>query len=257
MASSNRAIVRGIADTFENAQAVYFGDGPTDVDAAKRQHKGYVNALIGFGVDVKILPTDNNFPDCCFVEDQVIICDGKGMLTVSGHDTRVGEQDVVADALQSDIELIKMEVPARMDGGDVMKFGDKYICGISTRTNVEAAQSLREFVAPMGYTVHEIPVPSNALHFKSITSCPAPGVIIAPATFFTEDAFPEDADLIWIPAEEVYGANTIAFGNTLLVPEGYPETHKILRARGFDLHAIDMSQFRAADGSLTCLSVFY
>lgn len=257
MASSNRAIVRGIADTFTQAVAQYFGDGPTDVEAAKRQHEGYVSALRGFGVDVKVIPADNDFPDCCFVEDQVIICDGKGLLTVSGHDTRVGEQEVVADAISDDIELIKMELPARMDGGDVMKFGDKYICGISSRTNVEAAQSLREFVAPMGYTVHEIPVPSNALHYKSITSCPAPGVIIAPETFFAADAFPEGADIIWIPAEEVYGANTIAFGNTLLVPEGYPKTHKILRDRGFDLHAIDMSQIRAADGSLTCLSVFY
>ena len=257
MASSNRAIVRGIADTFNEAVAQYFGDGPTDVEAAKQQHEGYVNALRGFGVDVKILPTDNNFPDCCFVEDQVIICDGKGLLTVSGHDTRVGEQEVVANGISDDIELTKMKLPARMDGGDVMKFGDKYICGISNRTNVEAANVLREFVAPMGYTVHEIPVPSNALHFKSISSCPAPGVIIAPETFFTEDDFPKGTDLIWIPAEEVYAANTIAFGKTLLVPEGYPKTQKILRDRGFDLHAIDMSQIRAADGSLTCLSVFY
>ena len=257
MSDNKRAIVRGVADTFDQALSVYFGTGPTDVEEAKRQHKIYVKSLRRFGVEVQELLTDNAYPDCCFVEDQIVVCEGKGLLTISGHDTRTGEQEVVKAGLEGELELSRMVSPARMDGGDVLKFGDKYLVGISKRTNVEGAQQLRDFVTPMGYTVHEIPIPSNALHLKSIASSPAPGIILAPRVYFDEDSFPEDAEVIWIPEEEVYGANTIGFDNDILVAEGYPSAHKALTDRGFQIHPIDMSQIRAGDGSLTCLSVFY
>jgi len=257
MSDNNRAIVRGIADTFDKAVSVYFGTGPTDVDEAKRQHDTYVASLRKFGVEVKELATDNDFPDCCFVEDQVVICDGKGLLTISGHDTRAGEQDVVKAGIEDDIELTKMTAPARMDGGDVIKFGKTYLCGISTRTNKEAAQQLRDFVAPMGYTVHEIAIPSNALHLKSIASSPGPGLILAPRVFFDENSFPEDAKVLWIPEEEVYGANSIGFDKDVLVAEGFPHAKKALEDEGFTVHGIPMGQIEAGDGSLTCLSVFY
>jgi len=38
MSEHRRAIVRGVADTFDQAVAAYFGTGPSDVDEAKRQH---------------------------------------------------------------------------------------------------------------------------------------------------------------------------------------------------------------------------
>ena len=71
MSDKTRAIVRGIADTYDQALSVYFGTGPTDVEEAKRQHATYVSSLRKFGVEVKELSTDNDYPDCCFVEDQV------------------------------------------------------------------------------------------------------------------------------------------------------------------------------------------
>ncbi len=257
MDDKRRAIVRGIADTYDQAISVYFGTGPTDVEEAKRQHSVYVASLKKFGIEVNELAADNNYPDCCFVEDQVVICEGKGLLTVSGHDTRIGEQEIISEALRENVELTKMMAPARMDGGDVIKFGNKYLVGISTRTNQEAANQLRDFVSPMGYSVHEIPIPSNALHLKSISSSPAPGLILAPEVYFDENSFPEDAEVLWVPEEEVYGANVIGFGNDVLVADGYPNAHKALIDKGFNIHPIDMSQIRAGDGSLTCLSVFY
>lgn len=249
--------MRGIADTFDQAISVYFGTGPSNVDEAKKQHDIYVAFLRKFGVEVKELPTDNNYPDCCFVEDQVVVCDGKGLLTISGHDTRNGEQDVVKVGLESALELSKMTAPARMDGGDVMEFGDKYLVSISTRTNKEAVRQLRDFVTPMGRTVHEVLIPSNTLHLKSVASSPAPGLILAPRVYFNENSFPQDAEVMWVPEEEAYGANVIGFDNDILVAAGYPHTHKTLADRGFNIYPIEMSQIRAGDGSLTCLSVFY
>ena len=82
-------------------------------------------------------------------------------------------------------------------------------------------------------------------------------LILSNDLYLNPSDFPSDAELLWVPEEEVYAANVIGFGNDILCAAGYPKTHKILEDKGFTLHPIDMSQMRSADGSLTCLSVFY
>ncbi|SVE53164.1 uncharacterized protein METZ01_LOCUS506018, partial [marine metagenome] len=61
----------------------------------------------------------------------------------------------------------------------------------------------------------------------------------------------------WIPSEEAYAANVIPLGKEIMVATGYPRTSQLLEERGLILHTVEMSQFKAADGSLTCLSVLY
>ena len=61
-----------------------------------------------------------------------------------------------------------------------------------------------------------------------------------------------------MPAEEVYGCNTIGLPNgQVLVAEGYPTVLKTLQEMGLETVLLDMSQIREADGSLTCCSLFY
>ena len=61
-----------------------------------------------------------------------------------------------------------------------------------------------------------------------------------------------------MPEEEVYGCNTIGLDNgKVLVAEGYPTVLTELEGLGLEPIVIDMSQIKAADGSLTCLSIFY
>ena len=84
-----------------------------------------------------------------------------------------------------------------------------------------------------------------------------PGVLLAPEGWFTLSDFPADSEIIWVPSEEAYGANVLPFGKNVIVAKGYGTISKKLQERGLILHPIDMSQFRAADGSLTCLSLLY
>ena len=61
-----------------------------------------------------------------------------------------------------------------------------------------------------------------------------------------------------MPAEEAYGCNTIGLaGNKVMMAEGYPTVEAELISRGLEVIKIDMSEIRAADGSLTCCSIFY
>ena len=133
-----RAIVRRVSDSFEKALASYFGSGPTDVNEAKLQHSLYVSKLEELGLSVKTLDSDLNYPDCCFVEDHAVIAGDSALITNAGHDSRIGEKAVVQEALGSDLELQFMPSEARMDGGDVLQFGNKFLVGHSSRTNKAA-----------------------------------------------------------------------------------------------------------------------
>ena len=250
-----RAIVRGVPDSYQQATGNYFGSGPTDVSEARRQHSAYVATLRDFGVAVTELDTDEECPDCIFVEDLAVIHNGRALLTRLGLVSRRGEMQPVAEALGAALELVPMEAPATLDGGDVLRVGNCFVVGLSTRTNPAGTQALRDFVAPM--PVHEVAIPDNQLHLKSICTSPDEGVLLAPEQALLDGTLESVAEVIRVPATETYGCNVIAFGNELLVAAGYPATHAILEQRGFQLHPLEMSQIRAADGSLTCLSVFY
>ena len=80
---------------------------------------------------------------------------------------------------------------------------------------------------------------------------------MVPRGWFIESDFPSEAEIIWIPKEEAYAANVLPFGDKVMMAEGYESTLKILQDLGLETHEMDMSQFREADGSLTCLSVLY
>ena len=51
--------------------------GKPDYELALRQHDAYIEALKKCGVDVTVLPADENFPDSCFVEDPAVLTDNK------------------------------------------------------------------------------------------------------------------------------------------------------------------------------------
>jgi len=56
----------------------------------------------------------------------------------------------------------------------------------------------------------------------------------------------------------VYGCNTIGLPNgKVLMAQGYPSVKAALESRGLETVELDMSEIRAADGSLTCCSIFY
>ena len=252
-----RAIVRKVSSSFEKALAKYFGSGPTNLNESVKQHEAYVNKLVEFGVSVREIDSHPDYPDCCFVEDHAIVAGDSAMLTNAGHDSRLGERKEVEDALNVDLNLEYMSEGARMDGGDVLKFGNTFLVGHSKRTNQKGIGDLERFLSDRNYGLHVVEVPPESLHLISICTSPAPGKLLAPEGWFRESDFPSEADIIWVPKEEAYAANVLPFGNRVMMAKGYQFTLEILKNLNLEVHEMEMSQFREADGSLTCLSVLY
>ena len=209
------------------------------------------------GLTVKELDSHSDYPDCCFVEDHAIVAGYSALITNAGHDSRLGEKTAIVEALEDDLNLEFMNSGGRMDGGDVFQFGNKFLVGHSSRTNNRGIQNLKDFVEFRGFDLHVIEVPKRSLHLISVCTSPMPDVLLAPEGWFTPSDFPDDTEILLVPNEEAYGANVISFGKEVMVSKGYDITSKILIDKGLNLHYMEMSQFRAGDGSLTCLSVIY
>ena len=146
---------------------------------------------------------------------------------------------------------------ARMDGGDVLRFGDNFLVGHSKRTNRQGIDDLGKFLEKRNYGLHVIEVPPESLHLISVCTSPVPGKLLAPEGWFSESDFPTDSEIIWIPKEEAYAANVLPIGNKVMMAKGYHFTYNTLKSLNLEVHEMEMSQFREADGSLTCLSVLY
>ena len=259
-----RALVRSVPDSYTEALARYFGTGPTDVELARKQHEDYCELLRQEGVEVTVLDADHNHPDCMFVEDQAVVVDGHILLPTPGHPSRVAEQPPIANFLMESLEGIQtctMGGEARMDGGDIIRLGNLFFVGRSSRTNDLGIAALRSLLDFFDYELRIIDIPGHALHLTSISSTPTDQLIMAPEDYLPKDAFgelPDGCEVVWMPAEEAYGCNTIGLpGNKVMIAEGYPVVEAELINRGLEVIKIDMSEIRAADGSLTCCSIFY
>ena len=260
-----RALMRAVPESFSKALAKYFGSGPTDIALAKKQHAAYAQALLDCGLEVTILPADENHPDCIFVEDQAIVVDGHVLLPLPGHPSRVAEQPPIADFLSRQLngfQVCGMFGEARMDGGDLLRLGNLFFVARSKRTNDAGIETLRNLLTHLGHELRIIDIPTDkALHLTSISSTPTDQVILTAEGFLNAEDFgelPEGSQVIFVPEEEVYGCNTIGLENgKVLVAEGYPTVLKTVQELGLEPIVLDMSQIREADGSITCCTLFF
>jgi dimethylargininase len=257
-----RAVARRISPNFKDAIANFFGSGPTDVAASQAAHDDYVAALREHGIEVDILPGLDGHPDCAFVEDTAVVVDGVAVIPRMGHPSREGEQVAVKALLGEHLDIVEMPEGAKMDGGDVVFLDDRYLVGLSTRTNKAGAAFFRQVAARSGYGVMEFEIPASTLHLTTVCSSPRPGVLVAAEGHLTSALLKPLADdgveVIWVPNEESYAANMIGFeGGRVIISANYPETARILQSAGYHTRAVDMAHIRAADGSLTCCSIFY
>ena len=84
----SHAIVCRVPNSFKDAQGL---SATVNIDEARRQHENYVKALRDLEVDVIELPADEKHPDCVFVEDCAVVCNGIALLCRPGHASRRGE----------------------------------------------------------------------------------------------------------------------------------------------------------------------
>lgn len=253
----NSAITRSISPSYSNALSTYFGEQPPDFDMAEGSHNAYVAALEAHGTNVTILPPLSKYPDSCFVEDTAVMIDEKAVISNMGHSSRIGEEVAVLEYLSKEYDIIRMPEKCKLDGGDVVFYDDCFLIGLSTRTNKEGANFLKEEIKESGYSVKYIKIPESTLHLTTVCSTPRPGTMIMAEGHLNFKDFEFVEEIIKIPNSESYAANVLGYSNDrVVIADGFPVTRNKLLEHDFSITSVDMSPIMQADGSLTCLSVF-
>jgi dimethylargininase len=151
-------------------------------DVAQQQHDDYVMNLSSFVPDVICMPCDEDFPDCCFVEDTAVAVDGVAFLPNMGHVSRKGEVVSTKEALAGagwEVVMSKevtSDEHATVDGGDVLFTGYEFFVGLSDRTTAAGVAALQSVFEGFPVTPIKLP-PGAALHLKSLVTMAAPGIL--------------------------------------------------------------------------------
>ena len=250
---SRKAIVRPPGDSFSLAISEQVPRPTIDVELARRQHAMYCAALQDVGLDLIVLPPDEEHPDACFVQDTAVSFHDLAVLGRFGVESRRGEEEAVQRALQGHKRVMELRAPATLEGGDVLIVGSRIVVGISARTNRAGYAQLRELLELEGATVDALPVPSG-LHLLSGCCYLGRGVLLATEHYADLPAL-AGLDIITVPAGEAPAANALAVGSSVILPAGHPCTEAQIRARGFRVLPVSLTEFAKADGGVTCLSL--
>ena len=249
---ARRAVVRPPSSRLAEGEVSVGERRPVDANLARRQWEGYVGALRDAGWDVVELPPLEHHPDGVFVEDAVFVHDDLAIVTRPGADSRRGEIDGIGERFAAlGFEVASIEAPATLDGGDLLDVGPIVYAGRSARTDEAGVAQLRALLAPRGVDVVEVPV-SGALHLKSCLTALPDGTIVGWAPFVDDPSvFPS---VRMVPEES--GAHVVDLGDgRVLVAASCPRTAAEYAADGWEVVAVDLSEFEALEGCVTCLSV--
>merc|ERR1712029_598703 len=242
-----------------------------DMTRARSQWRQYVSSLEGLGYKVTILPADEKFPDCVFVEDTAVIVQGHALLTQPGDPSRRDEINNMRPVLEKQgLVVMKVTDPGvKLDGGDVIFTGKEILVGLSSRTNQEGVDAIAE--AFPGFPVTGIPV-SGPLHHKTlITLCSPDTFAVSTQSGHSVTMYQRIQKLakfqykcIEVPDDM---ASNVIYMNGALLHKSWTESKEAAEifcnycsktrpgdgpTKSIDL---DLSEIEKAVGSLTCMSL--
>ena len=250
------AITRDVSADLAACELSFVSRSPIDVERARSQHAAYCRALEALGCEVIALPALPGFADSVFVEDVALVFDEVAIATRPGAESRRDEGGAVLEVLGSFRRLLRIEAPGTLDGGDVLRIGKRVFVGISARSNAAGRAQLGELLAPYGYTVEGVAT-RDCLHLKSAITQVADDVVLINPTWLADAGVFADYTWIEIDPSEEHAANAVRVGDALLYPESFPKTLERLRAAGFAVATVDVSELQKAEGAVTCCSLLF
>lgn len=244
-----RALIRPPSPRLAEGLLTHLDREPIDVDLAYRQWDGYVAALTAAGWEPVEVPAAPEHPDSVFVEDTVVMWGDTAVIARPGAPERAAEIVGTAGVLDDlGYAMRAITEPATLDGGDVLKIGDRMYVGVGGRSNEAACEQL---AALTGAEVIAVPV-ASVLHLKSAVTALPDGTVVGYAPLVDH---PEVFDPFWAVPEPSGSHVVVLDEDRILMAASAPVTADLFRARGLDVVAVDISEYEKLEGCVTCLSV--
>ena len=247
-----RALVRRPSSRLAEGLVTHVERQTIDVDLAMRQWAAYVDALHAAGWETIEVPRMEECPDGVFIEDDVVMYGDRAVVARPGADERKPETAPVADLVGIlGYDVVSIEAPGTLDGGDILKHDGTVWVGLGGRTNQSGVDQLTACLEPYGATVVPVTL-SKVLHLKSAVTALPDGTVIGYEPLV-------DDPTIWpsfLGVPEESGSHVVLLGgDTVLMSADAPESKCLFEERGLDVVAVDISEFIKLEGCVTCLSV--
>ena len=251
------AFTRQVSPRIVDCALTHLDRTPIDPDLAAAQHANYEQALRDAGFNVARLPYLPNDPDAVFVEDTAILLGEHAVITRPGAASRADEILSTAEGLDPYFAVHHLP-EGTLDGGDVLRIGDTLYVGQSSRTDRAGTEALAYVVKPLGYRVVPVEL-GRCLHLKTAVTFAGPDrdgsatLLVNPD--WVDPAIFAATKPLSVAEDEPCGANIVRAGERLIYASGSPKTAAELRARGFDLVEVDLSELQKAEAGGTCMSL--
>jgi dimethylargininase len=251
------AITRPVSESIVRCELTHLARAPIDYARAVEQHHAY-EAALGARCDAIVhVPVAHDLPDAVFVEDAAVVVDEVAVMTRPGAVSRRGEREGVERVLARYRDIVRIEDPGTLDGGDVLRLGKRFFVGRSSRTNDAGIARLRALVSEFGYAVEAVEV-NGCLHLKSAVTAVGESTLLGNGGWVDRRAF---GDVTWVEVDpsEPHAANALWIDDGVIYPRAYGRTARALRAHldaaGTSLHLVDASELAKAEGGVTCCSL--
>jgi dimethylargininase len=249
------ALTRAVPPSIVDCELTHLTREPIDVPRAELQHHAYEALLERLGCKVERLPETPELPDSVFVEDTAVVLDDVAVIARPGATSRRAETESVAAALGEHRSMRCIETPATLDGGDVLRLGQRVFVGLSKRTNRDGVQQLAALLSPFGYDVVGLDV-RGALHLKSAVTAVADDTVVINPDWCDAGHFRSFRRIEVHPAEP-FGANALPVDDVLVYSAAAPRTRERLQKAGFAVETIDVSELAKAEAGVTCCSLIF
>jgi len=239
----------------ELGERTYTDEFPIDGTLAVKQHAQYQAALRSCGARVVSIPGCEELADCVFVEDTAIVVDEIAVMMSMGAASRRDEVPTIEKALREFRTIARVELPAKIDGGDVVRSGRDVFVGLSQRTNPAGVDALRTILGPFGYSVTAVPV-LEVLHLKSACSALPDGSLLVNAELISTSPI-QGRKLLPVPKTEPLAGDVLVIGERIIASDAFPETISLLEGCGWEVIPVSVSEFAKAEGGVTCMSLVF
>jgi N-dimethylarginine dimethylaminohydrolase len=233
---------------------------PADRDIARQQWWNLHDLLTKkLGIKVELLSPVTGLPDLVFTANAGLII-GRGFIASRfRHPERQREQPVYeAWFRRQGYTLLGIPEGSFFEGeGDVLRMGQTWFAGYQIRSDVQAHLKIGELLQQ---EVLSLELVDPRFYHLDTCFCPLDdrrAVYYPPAfdgygrkvihQFVREPIAVSEADALRL------GCNALVTGREVILQEGCEELNRVLRAAGFKVHPLDLSEFHKAGGSAKCL----
>jgi len=235
-----------------------------NIKEAQKQWQYLHHLIIRIGGFVEYVDPIKNLPDMVFTANAGLILshDKTVILSKFHHKQRRGEEHYFREWFKKEgYEVI--EYPGYFEGAGDALYAEKsnvLFVGHGFRSDKKVYQ---EYIGPylkkhrQGLIYCELVDPR--FYHLDTCFCPLPGnrAILYPGAFKDPSSITKLMDAFSVPENEAvrFACNSVCIGNSVILPEGCPETKTNLESWGFRVLEAKMDEFIKAGGASKCLTL--